>query len=48
MYDACRCCILPKMRLCARTSNMEIAKTEEKNPEQEKRKVGQEDELRDR
>jgi hypothetical protein len=22
MYDACRCCTLPKMRMCARTSNI--------------------------
>jgi hypothetical protein len=36
MYDACRCCTLPKMRMCARTSNMEIAKTKQKIPEEQK------------
>jgi hypothetical protein len=36
MYDACRYCTLPKMRMCARTSNMEITETKQKIPEEQK------------
>jgi hypothetical protein len=41
MYDAYRCCTLPKMRMCARTSNIKITNTERKFTQE--RKVGRED-----
>ena len=39
MYDAYRCCTLPKMRMCARTSNIKSTNTERKFTQE--RKVGQ-------
>jgi hypothetical protein len=38
MYDACRGCTLPKMRMCARTSNMKRTNTERTCTQE--RKVG--------
>jgi hypothetical protein len=38
MYDAYRCCTLPRMRMCARTSNIKITNTERKFTQE--RKVG--------
>jgi hypothetical protein len=38
MYDACRGCMLPKMRMCAKTSNIKGTNTERKFTQE--RKVG--------
>ena len=40
MFDAYRGCTLPKMRLGARTSNRESAKTKKKIPDDEEKMLG--------